>query len=98
MGKEHLVREFDLKRPRPCEMEAIFSVWNHVFALFSKSIVFIQAKLGRDIARDKGALCPWIWPQKTLTLANGDHFEGLKSHFCMLVIRMKLGRDIARGN
>ena len=53
MGKVHLVREFDLKRPWACEMAAILRVLYCIFLLFSKCFMVIVTKLGRDIARSK---------------------------------------------
>ena len=40
---------------RFCEMAAIL-IKNHIFALFSQSILVIPTKIGRDIARGKGNL------------------------------------------
>ena len=53
-GKGHLVCEFDLKRILSPEMGAILVSEIRCFALFSKSILVIPAKLHRDIARGKG--------------------------------------------
>ena len=96
-GKRHLVCVFDPKRSWPWEMVASFRVRNHIFALFSKSILVISTTLSRVIVRGKGR----IWPQMALISENGSHFKSLKSHFCTylqlyLTIPVKLGRDIAR--
>ena len=80
-------------------MVAIFNVWNHIFALFSKSFHVIRTKLGRDIASGKGHLVrefdlkpPWPMKMAAILMVWNNIFYFSPNIF--LVIPTQLGTDI----
>ena len=82
-------------------MTAILRVRNNNFALFSKSILVIPTKLGRDIARGNGHLFHNLTSIE-LDFRTWQPFLGSQIAFLhffsksILVIPMKFGMDIAK--